>query len=136
LAGIRLGLGSFFTLGKLLALATIPLSLGVFVWQLLPFVYRRYRITSRRIVIDKGLRLAEEVGIGLDEFDDIDIVVLPGQDWLRAAELIFCRDGVEVFRLSGVSQPIALRRVCLKVRSALLGIRQVLEEQQQVGHGE
>ena len=35
LSGLRLGWG-FFTLGKLLALATIPLSLAVFCWQLLP----------------------------------------------------------------------------------------------------
>ena len=46
------GLGGFFTLGKLMALFTIPLSLGVFCWQLLPYVARRYRITDRRIVIE------------------------------------------------------------------------------------
>ena len=35
----RLGVGGF-NLGKLLALATIPVSLSVFAWQLLPVVMR------------------------------------------------------------------------------------------------
>ncbi|MCD4728242.1 MAG: PH domain-containing protein, partial [Pirellulales bacterium] len=42
LAAVRFGVGEFFTLGKLLAVASIPLSLAVFAWQLMPFVCRRY----------------------------------------------------------------------------------------------
>jgi hypothetical protein len=132
LAGVKIGWGRFFTLGKLLAVATIPLSLGVFAWQLLPFVYRRYRITSRRIVIDRGLGLVEETSLGLDQFDRLDIDVRPGQEWLRAGDLVFLRDGVEVFRLPGVSRPEPLRQVCLKARAALLGVRGVLQQQNEV----
>jgi hypothetical protein len=33
------------------------------------------------------------------------VELLPGQEWLRAGELIFRRHGNEVFRLSGVSRP-------------------------------
>ena len=94
LAENKIGLGRFLTLGKLLAVATIPLSLGVFAWQLLPYVYRRYRITDRRIVVDRGLSLVEDRSIGLDEFDSIEIAVLPGQEWLRAGELVFRRCGL------------------------------------------
>ena len=47
LSGLRLGWG-FFTLGKLFALATIPVSLVVFCWQLLPGVCRRYVLTNLR----------------------------------------------------------------------------------------
>lgn len=129
LAAIRIGWPRFLTIGMVLAVATIPLSLGVYVWQLLPFVYRRYRITDRRIVVDKGLGLAEERSIGLDEFDDIEIVVLPGQEWLRSGELVFRRDGHEVFRLSGVSRPVPLREVCLKARDAFVRVRDVLQAQ-------
>jgi len=136
LAENKIGLGRFLTLGKLLAVATIPLSLGVFAWQLLPYVYRRYRITDRRIVVDRGLSLVEDRSIGLDEFDSIEIAVLPGQEWLRAGELVFRRDGIEVFRLPGVSRPVPLREVCLKARTALLAVREVLKQQQEVGHGQ
>jgi len=58
LCALRLGYG-FFTLGKLMAPATIPLSLAVFGWQLMPWVCRRYALTSRRILIQKGLSAAE-----------------------------------------------------------------------------
>jgi hypothetical protein len=134
LAGIQIGLGRFLTLGKMLALATIPLSLGTYLWKVLPFVHRRYRITDRRIVVDKGLSNVEDRWIALDQFDAIDVLVLPGQDWLRAGDVVFRRDGVEVFRLCGVLRPIAFREVCLKARTALVAVREVLQQQQAVGH--
>src|SRR4030042_1337912 len=83
LGAVRIGLGSVFTVGNLLALATIPISLGVFVWQLLPFVMRRYCLTNCRIVLQKGLTRVEESSIGLDQFDAVEIRLLPGQQWLR-----------------------------------------------------
>jgi hypothetical protein len=124
LCGVRLGLG-FFTLGKLLALATIPLSLAVFIWQLLPVVCRRYSLTSRRIVVQKGLNAVEGPAIALDEFDSIEVVIRSGQDWLHSGELVFQRGGREVFRLSGVSRPEVFRQVCLKAQKALLSFRAV-----------
>ena len=122
LCGVKLGIG-FFTLGKLLALATIPLSLTVFVWQLLPFVCRRYSLTDRRILVRLGYKAVEHRVIGLDEFDSIDVVILPGQDWLHAGELVFRRGAIEVFRLSGVSRPEVFRQVCRKAQTALLSFR-------------
>ncbi len=92
LCEVKLGLG-FFTLGKLLALATIPLSLTVFIWQLLPVVCRRYRLSNRRIIIQKGLKAIEGPAIALDEFDAIDVLLRPGQDWLHAGDLVFRRQG-------------------------------------------
>ncbi len=128
LCGASLGRG-FFTLGKLLALATIPLSLTVFLWQLLPLVCRRYTLTNRRIVVQKGYKAVEGRAIGLDQFDSIDVLLLPGQDWLHAGELVFQRDGREIFRLSGVSRPEVFREVCRKAQTALVSFRAVLTEQ-------
>jgi len=133
LAGIRPPWDRLFLVGKLMAAATIPISLAVFVWQLLPFVCRRYRLTNRRISIQKGLRARDQQTIGLDEFDSIGILILPGQEWLRSGELIFQHDGKEVFRLSGVSRPEPLRAACLKARTALISVRSVLEQQQTAG---
>ena len=128
LAGNRLGYG-FFTLGKLLALATIPVSLAVYFWRLMPGACRRYTLANRRLIIQRGLTAKDGPSIGLDEFDSIEVAVLPGQDFLHAGDLVFQRAGKEVFRLCGVSRPEAFRQVCLKARNALLGGRQVRQQQ-------
>jgi hypothetical protein len=129
LAAVRVGFGEFFTLGKLLAVATIPLSLAVFAWQLMPYVCRRYTLTNRRIIIRKGLMPADEQWIGLDEFDTIDIEILPGQAWLHAGEILFKRCGSEVLRLSGVSRPEVFRQMCLTAQKALVSVRDVVRQQ-------
>ncbi len=128
LCGIRTGYG-FFTLGKLFALATIPISLVLYFWKVLPYVGRRYRLTSRRVVIQKALPPADLASIGMDQFDAIQIEVLPGQAWLRTGELLFMRQGQEVFRLSGVPWPEVFRHTCLKAQTALLAVREVVRQQ-------
>lgn len=127
LCAVRSGVGRFFTLGKLFALGTIPVSLGVFAWQLMPGVIRRYCLTSRRIIVQKGLRRVEERSIGLEEFDAIEVRVLPGQEWLRTGEVLLLRDGHEVFRLSGVPRPQVFREVCLKHKNTLRAAEGVLK---------
>jgi hypothetical protein len=129
LAAVRVGVGEFFTLGKLLALATIPLSMAVFGWQLMPYVCRRYALTNRRIIIRKGLLPIDEKWIGLEEFDAVDVEVLPGQEWLHAGEIIFKRSGNEVMRLTGVSRPEVFRQVCATSRNALVSVREEVERQ-------
>ena len=129
LADVRFGFGQFFTLGKLLALATIPVSLAVFCWQLMPCVCRRYALTNRRIIIRKGLRPVDERWVNLDEFEAIDVEVLPGQQWLHAGNLIFRHGGQEVLRLSGVSRPEIFCHVCQTARDALLSVRSVVQQQ-------
>ena len=57
------------------------------------------------MLLKRGLKPVEERAVGLDEFDAVVVEILPGQDWLHAGELVFRRDGGEVFRLSGVSRP-------------------------------
>lgn len=109
-----------FRLGNLLALLTLPVSLAVFFWQLMPRVAQRYALTSHRVVICRGLRAVVSHSIRLDQFDAIDVEVLPGQEWLRCGELVFRRQGAEVFRLSGVPHPEAFRQTCWKARRALL----------------
>ncbi|NLF09191.1 MAG: PH domain-containing protein [Pirellulaceae bacterium] len=119
LCDVRIGVGEFFTLGKLFALATIPVSLLVFAWQLMPFVCRRYAITNRRVIVHKGLKAIEERWIALDGFDSIEVETLPGQQWMHAGELVFKRSGAEALRLPGVSRPEVLRDTCLTVQNVL-----------------
>ena len=132
LCGIGWGWG-FFTLGKLLAIVTIPLSLAVFAWLLVPGAARRYRLTNRRIVVQHGLSGKEVRAIGLDEFDAIEEEVLPGQAWLYCGDLRFLQGGHEVFRLASVSRPAVFRQICLKARTALLSVREVTRQQQAKG---
>jgi hypothetical protein len=125
----RVGLGAFFTLGSLLALVTIPVSLAVFAWQLLPGVMRRYGLTSRRVIVQKGLSRVEESSIDFDQFDDVRIDVLPGQQWLHCGDVAFFRTGQEVFRLAGVPRPETFREVCLKQQKAYVATKEVLRQQ-------
>ena len=132
LCGNRIGFG-FFTLGKLLALAAIPLSLCVYAWQLMPFVCRRYTITNRRVVIRKGLGAVEGRWISLDEFDNIQVSTLSGQAWLHCGDLILRHGETELLRLAGVPRPEQIRHVCLKARLALTSVREVLQREAAMG---
>jgi hypothetical protein len=128
-AAVELGWGKFFTLGKLLALATLPITLVVYAWQLMPYVCRRYALSNRRIIVRRGLMPVDERWIGLDEFDTVEVEVLPGQQWLHAGEIVFKRSGNEVLRLSGVSRPEAFQHVCQTAQTALISVRNVIHEQ-------
>ncbi len=127
-SAIETGFG-VLTVGNLLALATIPISLTVFCWQLMPYVCRRYLLTDRRVVVLEGLSATEGPAVALDGFDAIDIETLPGQEWLRSGDLVFKLEGREVFRLAGVSRPETFRQLCLKTRLTLLAVRRVLDAQ-------
>lgn len=129
LVGARYTVARFFVLGRLLAVPAIPFALLAFAWKLMPFVARRYRLTNQRIIVEKGLSHALHHSIRLEEFNEIEIEVLPGQAWLRAGELLFRQDGREVLRLSGVGSPKSFRQTCLKARNALVSVREVLQQQ-------
>jgi hypothetical protein len=130
LAANRAGFGGVFTVGNLLALLTIPISLVAFIVKLLPGVARCYRLTTERIVVQRGMTAVEERSIPLDGFDAVQIVVLPGQRWLRAGDVVFKQGAAEVFRLPGVPHPEPFRQLCLKTRTALLSVRRVLRQQE------
>jgi len=122
LCQMKAGLG-FFSLGKLFALLLIPFAIGLFAFMLAPGIIIRYRLTNRRIVVQKGLRGIDQRWVDFDRFDAIDVEVLPGQEWYPAGELIFRRGPIETFRLSGVSRPETFRRTCLAARAGFLGAK-------------
>lgn len=122
LCGIQAGFG-FFTLGKLFAVLLIPVAIGLFAFMLLPGVIRRYALTNRRVVIQKGLQCIAERWVDFDRFDTIEIEVLPGQEYFPAGDLIFRNGPIETFRLAGVSRPETFRHTCLAARAGYLGAR-------------
>lgn len=122
---IPIGIG-WLTLGKLIVLLSIPVMLPLFFLTLLPHTARRYRLTNRRVIIEKGVAGHAERWVELDRFDTIDVVVQPGQAWYPAGDLVFHNGQVETFRLTGVSRPETFRQTCLKARNGYVGVRQAV----------
>ncbi|SVE39387.1 uncharacterized protein METZ01_LOCUS492241 [marine metagenome] len=131
LYSINIGIGPILTIGNLFALLSIPLVLFLFVHTLVPGLCHRYRLTNRRVIVERK-RLswtadwAEEAAVSLDKFDEIDIQVVPGQHWFPAGDLIF-RDGkTERLQLLGVSRPETFRQTCLKSGQSHVGVKRAL----------
>jgi len=129
LCGIQAGLGNILTVGNLLALALIPLALALFFRNLAPWNCRRYRLTNRRVLVDQGLHATPERFLDLDNFDTVEVVVLPGQEWFPAGDLIFRRGPLETLRLAGVLRPEPFRQTCLKAHRAFVAVKRTMAEQ-------
>jgi len=115
-----------FRLGNLIALLSIPIALVLFFVRIAPGIGTRYRLTNRRIIVERGLTGVEDKAVDLDRFDAIDIDVVPGQAWYDAGDLVFKLGNVETFRLEGVSRPAAFRETCLKSHMAHTGVKRAL----------
>jgi hypothetical protein len=110
------------SVGRLALLATIPVGLMLYLSMRLPWAIRRYRLTNRRVAIERGINPKVEQYVDLERFDAIDVVVQPGQEWYAAGDLVFRRGQVETLRLPGVSRPESFRRVCLETRQAYVSV--------------
>ncbi|QDS98731.1 PH domain-containing protein [Adhaeretor mobilis] len=128
----KLGITLFgipFTLGRLMALVSIPFILPPYFLTLLPGspLCLRYRLTNRRVIVERPYTGAEEQSVSLDRFDSIELDVLPGQEWYPAGDLVFKNGEIETFRLSGVPNPKPFRHTCLKSRQAFVGVQKARE---------
>lgn len=124
---IKSGVGPV-SIGRLSLLATIPLGLMLYLSLRLPWAIRRYRLTNRRVCIERGVNPQVEQYVDLDRFDAIDVVVAPGQEWYAAGDLIFRRGQIETLRLPGVSRPESFRQTCLKVRQSYVSVQALQPE--------
>ncbi|MFM7108368.1 MAG: PH domain-containing protein [Planctomycetaceae bacterium] len=118
---IRAGVGPV-SVGRLALLATVPLGLALYFSLRLPWAIRRYRLTNRRVIIERGVNPVVEQYADLDRFDAIDVIVRPGQEWYAAGDLVFRRGQVETLRLPGVSRPESFRRTCLEARQGYVAV--------------
>ena len=123
LMNIKAGFGNVLNLGNLIALLSVPLVLPLIAINLNPFNGRRYRLTNRRVIIERGWRGVEERSVGLGSFDTVDLLVQPGEDWFPCGDLIFRKGNLESLRLSGVPHPEGFRRTCLKMQRAYAGVK-------------
>ena len=106
-------LGIPITVGRILALLSAPFVVPLFFMTLNPFSAIRYRLTNRRVIVEKGWRGGEVASVSLDRFDNIQVEVLPGQAWYRAGDLVFRLGQTETFRLPGVPNPEPFRHTCM-----------------------
>jgi hypothetical protein len=118
-----------FRLGNLIALLAIPIALVLFFLRIAPGIGTRYRLTNRRIIVERGLTGKEDKSVDLDRFDSIHIDVQPGEAWYDAGDMIFRLGNVETFRLEGVSRPAAFRETCLKSHLAHSGVKRARQRQ-------
>lgn len=114
-----------FNLGTLFLVLSIPVALPLYLANFLPGVGTRYRITNRRIAVQRGLGDNIQREIGLDQFDRIEIEQRPGQAWFRAGDLCFFEGDRETFHLAGVPYPQVFRTACLKGSMTFRGFRDI-----------
>lgn len=110
------------TLGNLLALASIPLMLGLYLTMRLPWAITRYRLTNRRVTIDRGIAWKVEQYVDFDRFDSVEVEIKPGQEWYPAGDLVFRLGNTETFRLLGVRRPEVFRQAVLKVQQSYVSV--------------
>ena len=58
-----------FRLGNLIALLAIPIALVLYFVRIAPFIGVRYRLTNRRIIVERGLTGVLDKAVDLDRFD-------------------------------------------------------------------
>lgn len=117
------------TPGRLLMLLSIPIAVPLYLSRVLPGIGVRYRLTNRRVLIEKAVVGTVVRAVELREFDAIEVVYLPGQRWYPCGQLVFTKGQVETFRLQGVPRPEAFRQACLKAQRAFVGVQQIRERE-------
>lgn len=123
---VRSAWGNILTFKNLIVLVTIPFALLMFAWLIAPFRCLRYRLTNRRVIIQRGYTSRDVTSVTLDQFDTIDVHVIPGQEWFHAGDLVFKRGPIETFRLHGVSRPETFRQTCIKARMGYVGVAKAM----------
>lgn len=123
--------GYILTIGNLLALLTAPGGAKLYLLRVAPGIALRYRLTNRRIVVERGWAAKEEKFVDLDRFDSIEVVRRPGMRWFDHGDLIFKLGQVETFRLEAVPRPYQFKAICWKAHMAYSGVKKILARQAQ-----
>ena len=118
--------GYIFTVGNLLALLTAPGGAKLYLLRVAPYVALRYRLTNRRIIVERGWSAKEEKAVELDRFDSIEVVVRPGMRWFDHGDLVFKLGQTETFRLEAIPRPHAFKAICWKSHMAYTGVKKAL----------
>lgn len=118
---IRDGVGPL-SIGRVALLACMPIGLMLYLSLRLPWAIQRYRLTNRRVLVERGVRGAVQQFVEFEQFDTIEVAVDPGQEWYAAGDLVFRKGQVQTFLLPGVSRPEVFRRTILEVQRGYRGV--------------
>ena len=120
---------SILRIGNLLALLSIPHALLLYFSRVVPKTGIRYRLTNRRLLVERGMGHEVERSIELESFDDVQAEQLAGQAWYDAADLVLFQAGEEVFRIGSVCHPETFRQILLKTQRAYVSVLAVRQSQ-------
>lgn len=130
-SGLGQSLGRAYSIPFLLRvpiiLATLPLVIALYASHR----FTRYTLTTRRILIQKGIRPQPREDVALDELEDVRVAVRPGQSFYRAGDLELIKDGQVALVLPGVQCPETFRRNILATRDAYKRVMQVQRAKQE-----
>jgi hypothetical protein len=102
--------------GKMLIRSIILAPLGwafllpVYFLKILPFVARRYTLTNRRLMIQRGLRPRPSAEVALANIDVVRLADGSADPFYRSATLEILSQGKLVLSLPGVPDPELFRR--------------------------
>ena len=111
-------------LGKTLIRSIILAPLGwmlllpIYFLKILPFVAKRYTLTNRRLMIQRGLKPKPSHEVALSEIDDAQIVESTIDTFYRSATLNILTGGKVTLQLPGVPDPESFRLTVLDARTA------------------
>ncbi|WP_146446586.1 hypothetical protein [Botrimarina colliarenosi] len=134
LYGNRLGVriaGVPLLLGWLIAIVTAPLAALLYLARKAPrkplVLFGpvnadglRYRLTTKRLLIENPFEkdASPVAQLAIDDFDAVEIDVLPGQAWYHAGDVVFLKEGKERLRLAGTPRPEPFVHTVLNTQQA------------------
>ncbi len=81
--------------------------------KVLPFLAKRYTLTNRRLMIQRGLKPKPKQQVKLEDIDDVRLVESSYSPFYRAATLEVLSGGKVVLTLGGVPDPESFRQSVL-----------------------
>jgi hypothetical protein len=81
--------------------------------KILPFLARRYTLTNRRLMVQRGLKPRPVQEVSLADIDDVQVKADGNTPFFRAANLEIISQGKVVMTLKGVPGPEAFRHAIL-----------------------
>jgi PH (Pleckstrin Homology) domain-containing protein len=121
-----------FPIGFIIHIVTVPLPVLTAVSMYVFSRFRRYQLTSLRVRVRYGIRGTDGPEVKLEDFDDIRVVVRPGQAFYRAGDLEFVSRGQVALTLAGVPVVEMFRHNILEARAAFVQVREVMKAANEV----
>src|SRR5262249_21017869 len=103
------------TLTRTIVLAPLAwlLMAPFYFFKILPFLAKRYTLTNRRLMIQRGLKPAPTVEVKLEEIDDVKLVTDANSQFFRAGNLEIVCNGRVAMTLAGVPEADSFRQAII-----------------------